>query len=161
MATWNAWATKCTALDLETTNTFEIYSQIKQLGLKSVDWEEFNPKVQTLDEIKSKVTKFVKDKGPCLFIWDPHSKKLKKDYLINQYDDEKIINWLNSNNLKDYRIAITTQVVNKREGFVGTNFSDGKGRVLCETMLKSGIEPTITLKTPSNSTDCKYEIRIA
>ncbi len=114
--------------------THETYQTIATKDLKTVKFEHFQS--QDKKEILKKAEIFIKKYKPCLFIWDPISSKGVKDYFFDLNDTQKIEKWVNENekSLKDYNFLLTSQIFNHGNGFVGSIYSNGKGKLIGETL---------------------------
>ncbi len=131
--------------------TPETYRKIKELGLEPAMWNDF-PVGTKRNNLLSLCDKFVLNYSPCLFIYDPINENVKKGYLFGVTKISEVENWLNENNLKDYSYLITSQVTNHRDGFVGTVFSDGNGKIFCETLHKPNVCNHRELSRPKENT---------
>ena len=80
---------------------------------------------------------------PCLFIYEPTGKisSLKKEFLFGVEDIKEIFSWIKGNqkDIYDYKYIITTQIQDYERSFVGTAMSNGKGKMLIETLHRPGI----------------------
>lgn len=115
--------------------TIETYCAIKELGLETVAWEEYDASRLSL-ELKSSAKKFIESTKPCLFIYDPRTPGLRKNFLTNVNCPTKIAHWMEKNHeiIRFYNYLITSQITNPLDGFVGSARSDGKGRMLVTTL---------------------------
>ncbi|MGV8151196.1 MAG: hypothetical protein ACP5NV_05705 [Candidatus Woesearchaeota archaeon] len=117
-------------------NTVQTYEKIKNLGYNTVDWIYIGSQKleESLEEIKSFITK----NKPCLFIYDPirEEPNIKKDYLFGVKDIAEIDKWIEKNhkNISSYEYLVTTQIQGLQEGFIGTVLSNGKGKMIIETI---------------------------
>lgn len=151
MATWNEWALALQSkgfsfLQLQEISTVQNYQELRDFGLETVEWEEFQPKTKTeIEEMKTVTKAFVETKKPCLFIFEPvelsATSGLKKGYLFNVTEFAEVEKWILENEavIPKLRFLVTSQVDNPGNGFVGSVFSDGKGKLLCETLHKQGV----------------------
>lgn len=130
--------------------TVETYKAISQIGLKTVNWISFS--LRNLSDLSFKmpeIKQFIRKNKPCLFIWDPKdlgNPGIKKDFYFGLEDESPVMNWFDKNreDISKYQYLITSQISssnmnNPKNGFVGTIFSDGKGRLFGETYHKPGI----------------------
>ena len=120
-------------------NTSDKYAEIQNLELETVIWKSYSGTgvVSALQEIKSFVAKY----NPCLFIYDPRPKDLKKGFLFGIKTHQPVYDWVNDHlfSTDEYNYLITTQIENPGRGFVGSVFSNGKGKLWCETLHTSGV----------------------
>jgi hypothetical protein len=125
---------------IEIKPTTEIYSEIKNMGLKTVEWKQYSAD-ELLAAIASEVKEFVEKYNPCLFIFDPQVDAVKKGYLFGVKDVKEITAWIDANkeNLYNYSYLITTLISNHGSGFVGSVHSNGKGKLICETLHSPGV----------------------
>ena len=147
MGSFNSWIRGLYAISgknifLPDKDTVSTYSDIRDMGLATVDWEFYDLHGNNLGEdVHSNMRAFIKSKKPCLFIFDPKKDGLRKGFLFGVQDPGEVQRWLSENmdSHRHYDYLVTTQIVNPGNGFVGTLFSDGNGRVLCETLHKDGV----------------------
>jgi hypothetical protein len=149
MATWNDWITAANTIGGDfpfhySRPAAETYRKIKEMGLETVIWKKFDPKNSR--EIRIMIREagmFVLNHRPCLFIYDPISpfNGFSKGFLFDVTDPEQIFDWVNKNReiLSSYSFLVTSQITNPGDGFVGGIFSDGLGRLLCETYHRAGV----------------------
>ena len=134
-------------------NTIETYSHIESLGLSTVRWKSYTPDnvLSSLDEIK----RFIESNNPCLFIFDPRFPGVKKSFLFGVKDFSEVEKWIakNKNVLTNYNYLITTQIDNPGNGYVGSAYSDGNGRLFCETLHYPGISNQRELTQPTKDYD--------
>jgi hypothetical protein len=120
--------------DVHIKSTTEKYSQIKDMDLETVKWGSYYSSnlMPALFEVKE----FIKQNNPCLFIYDPRISELKKNAIFDVADIDTVYLWINKNfnDVKNYDYLITSQIKNPGDGFVGSVVSDGKGRLVCETL---------------------------
>jgi len=120
--------------DISIKCTSEKYAEIKGMNLETVKWKLYTSTdlLPALHEIKN----FIDQYKPCLFIYDPRTSEVKKDFLKNVNDIDSVYLWINRNfnDVKNYDYLITSQIDNPGDGFVGTVFSDGRGSLVCETL---------------------------
>jgi hypothetical protein len=130
------------SLDNTSKDTAYIYSQIKNLGLKTVEWDDFRSR--SPNEITFKTRRFLNNGcRSCLFIWEPCNDdiQLKKSYLFGVTNPETVRNWALENNdfLDKYKFLLTTQITTPGDGFVGSVYSNGEGKIIGETMHSLGV----------------------
>jgi hypothetical protein len=120
-------------------STSDKYAEIKNLGLETVMWKFYssNEIISGLPEIQS----FIGKNNPCLFIYDPRVSDLKKGFLFGIKTHEPVYNWVVDNlfSTDNYNYLITTQIENPGKGFVGSAFSNGRGKMWCETLHTQGV----------------------
>jgi len=146
MANWYSWAKAVERIvgvpAGELRNTAAIYSRIKNSGLATVSWLELSDinKSNKAKVIRA-ISDFVKANKPCLFIFDPKHDGLKKGFLFGVNDHSEIKAWMDDHQdeLGKYSFLVTSQITNPGDGFVGSVFSDGKGRLFGESLHKPGI----------------------
>jgi hypothetical protein len=133
-------------------STTEKYAEIKSLGLETVLWEEYSPE-RISSSLMSKVKEFIDNYNPCLFIYDPKKSDLKKGFLFNVQTVDEVVQWIDKerNNIKNYNYLITTQITNPGNGFVGSVYSDGNGKLWCETLHYPGVCNQRELSQPTRS----------
>ncbi len=138
--------------------TVEIYSQIKSMGLATVEWLSFWPEQSSeIASMRMDTRQFIQTNAPCLFIFEPkdlqNSQGLKKGYLFNVQNFSEVEKWIsdNTNHLLSYAYLVTTQISNGGNGFVGNVFSDGVGNLICETLHKPGVSNSRELSQPKES----------
>ncbi|MFH1977744.1 MAG: hypothetical protein ABIJ92_00260 [Candidatus Aenigmatarchaeota archaeon] len=139
------------SIQASTYSTTDTYSRIKDMGLETVIWENFDLKDyphrrDSIDFIK----RFIKNNRPCLFIFDPKIPDVKKGFLFGVKKIGEVQEWIEKNkkDLRKYKYLITTQITNPGNGFVGSVFSDGDGKMLCETLHKPGVSNHRELSQP-------------
>ena len=126
--------------------THIVYDEIASFGFDTVKWKRFifdnDPDIQIfLDELG----RFLEKHSPCLFVFDPKKEfvsRLTKGYLFNVTDLVTIEDWLleNKSDLVCYEFLITTMVINDYHGgMLGSVFSDGEGKLVCEVLKKKGL----------------------
>ncbi len=139
MASIGEWVKQAKFDNVANLTTPDVYSQIKRIGLKTVNWNSFSPRENVdLDDMLTRMDGFIMDFSPCLFIWDPKFQG-KKDYLFNVLEVNKVCDWVSSNKPFDYSYLITTLISSCSGGYVGTIMSDGKGKLFCETYHEPGV----------------------
>lgn len=156
MANWGVWLEAQNRLAgisdaVPRLKTTETYAKIKESGLETVKWEEFDPKNDDdIQQMLASTRRFIEKRKPCLFIRDPRKKELKKEYLFDVNDFSQVLDWAakNKNAILDYSYLVTTQIDNHGPGFVGNVFSDGKGSLFCETLHRPGISNQRELSQP-------------
>jgi len=132
------WAQRARTVDGVTDThikgTIDKYSEIKDMGLETVMWQSYYSK--ELLHAMHEVEKFIQENRPCLFIYDPTVSTLKKNALFDVITTRPIYSWIMENlrDVKDYNYLLTTQITNPGDGFVGSVVSDGKGKLVCETL---------------------------
>jgi len=146
-------------------STVNIYTEIKNLGLETVVWKLYS--AEKLLSSSSEIESFIEENKPCLFIHDPITCDAKKEYMFDVTQYDTVDKWIRKHSksrllrkhLRDinkFNYLITTQISNSGDGFVGSVFSDGNGRMLCETLHVPGICNHRDLSQPSNVYDQKY-----
>ena len=140
MASIGSWLSEID-VDYTLKNTDQTYSQIEKLGLKTVEWDSFESR--SPNEVMFRAKRFINVNRPCLFIWDPlvDNPRVRKSFLFGLKNPKAVNKWVEENriNLDKYRFLITTQIINPGDGFVGSVYSDGKGKVFGETLHYPGI----------------------
>ncbi|GEM_PF-1095701 len=142
MASTKAWVdalNKILPVQYPDFKTTQVYSQIKKLGLTAVEWIELEIPISTEQHISIflKETKnFLEANKPCLFIFDPKDSSVRKGFFVDVTDTSIIEQWLleNKQDLSKYYYLITSQIVNNGHAIIGSVFSDGKGKLFCETL---------------------------
>ncbi len=136
---WGEAMSRITKIDSKKKNTIETYSSIRDKGLYTVFWENYKYE-KLLDSIE-KIRDFINKNKPCLFIYNPTVPGVSKDFLFGVTDISEVKEWIrdNSENLDKYYYLITSQITNPGDGFVGSVYSDGKGKIFCETLHQEGI----------------------
>jgi hypothetical protein len=141
IAAWMSGAERVWANGYIPKSTVLTYSQIRELGLDTVKWDAFSPK--TPAEVLRRSKKFISRNSPCLLIWDPRDPdgRLQKGYHIGLKDITKIRDGLRGGNrvVSEYNFLLTTQIDNPGDGFVGSVYSDGRRKIVCETLHSEGV----------------------
>ena len=135
--------------------TPEVYLRIRDLGLETVVWEQFDISRDNRKEILTLIKQFIEKSNPCLFIYDPIRNGLKKNFLFDVRTFDEVYQWIieNEANLMDYSYLITSQITNPGDGFVGNVLSDGHGRLICETLHRPGVCNQRELSQPKESSE--------
>jgi len=119
--------------------TSEVYSKIRNMGLKTVNWERFSPRtLSELYQMYESCQEFIQENSPCLFIWEPRWTG-EKGYFIDVESMDFVDMALLNLPVFDFSYLTTTQISNPGLGFIGTAISDGRGRLYCETYHESGV----------------------
>jgi hypothetical protein len=71
-----------------------------------------------------------------LFIFEPKFSGLEKGFLIDVLNNKEIEEWIlkNKKQLQNYSFLVTSQIINDGNGFVGSIYSNAKGKIFCETL---------------------------
>lgn len=135
--------------------TPEVYLRIRDLGLETVVWEQFDIYEDNKKEVLKLIKQFIEKNNPCLFIYDPRRNGLKKDFLFDVRTFNEVYEWIleNERNLSDYSYLITSQITNPGNGFVGNVLSDGHGRLICETLHRPGVCNQRELSQPKENSE--------
>lgn len=149
MASTARWAQRAREIegfgfDYTEPTTPECYARIRALGLETVVWETLRiaePSKRDIERAIETARIFLIRNSPILWMYDPSIPRLTKEYLIGVTKIDEIIAWIrrNKSDLPFYTYLLTSQISNPDRGFVGTVFSDGKGKILCETLHKKGV----------------------
>jgi hypothetical protein len=125
-------------------NSINAYSEINKQELDTIIWKQYfiepiknNSILANINNLIDDMADFIHNFKPCLFIWDPKSKSSgkSKGFYYNIDSIEKIVEWF-ADTLDDcdkYNYLLTSQIGALPDGFVGSLFSDGKGKIFCET----------------------------
>ncbi|MBT3304030.1 hypothetical protein HN592_01615 [Candidatus Woesearchaeota archaeon] len=139
MASIGLWKKAANIEGVGLLSTTGVYSKIKGMGLKTVQWIKFSPSSKKdILNMKKRCSEFITKHTPCLFIWEPRHTG-EKGYIIDVNEISQVVESLASLPVLAYSYLITTQISNPKKGFIGSVISDGKGKLYCETYHEPGI----------------------
>jgi hypothetical protein len=131
--------------------TIDKYNEIRGLELETIVFESYG--ANRLNTSLIEVRKFVEQNEPCLFIYDAIVPNLHKGALFDVIDYKQIVQWImsNSDDVHGYNYLITSQISNPGDGFVGSVYSNGRGKMYCETLHDPNVCNQRELTQPSKT----------